>query len=118
MQKIFQAKFNDGTPLAKHSHFFRWGIPCVLFVQLFPWLYAFISDKVLVAIDNSLFEGVPNANDVSWTKELLAGPAFLVIGFALAFWGARGFKAIGFLFAYKVKPKVAPAPTGENTHAV
>jgi hypothetical protein len=117
-QKIFQAKFNEGTPIRTHARFFKLGIPAVLFVQLFPWLYAFVADKVLLAIDHSLLDGVTDASQVSWHKLLLAGPAFLVLGFVLLFWAARGFKAIGFLAGYKVKPKAEPAPGNEDTHAV
>jgi hypothetical protein len=120
-QKIFQARFNEGTPVSAHGRFFKWGIPSVMFVQLFPWLYAFVSDKVLLAIDHSVLEGVADASQVSWTKLMLGGPAFLVIGFAVAFWALRGFKAIGFLFGYKVKPKrpaTSSGPTGADAHAI
>jgi hypothetical protein len=109
-QKIFQQRFNDGTPLATHKHFFKWGTPSVLLVQLLPWLFAVIADVVLAKIDSSMFDGVGNPADIPWTKLMLAGPAFLVVGFLLMFWAARGFKAIGFLFKYKVKPKAPPAP--------
>jgi hypothetical protein len=118
-QKIFQAKFNDGLPVKTHARFFKLGVPAVLLVQLFPWLYALIADKVLLAIDHSVLDGVSDANQVSWTKLLLAGPAFLVVGFIVAFWAARGGKAIGFLFGYKVKPRIAPPapPATEDTYA-
>lgn len=117
-QKIFQAKLNEGTPLREHARFFQLGIPALLFVQLFPWLYALVADKVLRAIDHSLLDGVSDASQVSWNKLLLAGPVFLVLGFVLLFWAARGFKAIGFLAGYKVKPKTEPAPASEDAHAL
>jgi hypothetical protein len=50
--------------------------------------------------------GVVDAEAVSWDKLLLAGPMFLVIGFIVLFWAARGLKAIAFLQSYKLKPKV------------
>jgi len=102
-QKIFQQRFNDGVPLAKHARFWKWGIPCVLLVQLLPLVYSLIADKALLAIDEHLTSGIANATQISWGKLMLAGPFFLVVGFALVFWAARGFKAIGFLFGYKVK---------------
>jgi hypothetical protein len=117
-QKIFQQRFNEGTPLATHKRFFTWGIPAVLFVQLLPWLYALIADKVLTSIDDKLMSGITDASQVPWTKVLLLGPAFLVVGFAILFWAARGFKAIKFLQAYKVKPVPPKAPASEDAQAV
>ena len=36
----------------------------------------------------------------------MAGPALLVVGFAVLFWAVRGVKAIKFLATYKIpKPK-------------
>jgi hypothetical protein len=32
---------------------------------------------------------------------MLAAPIVLVVAYALIFWAARGFKAIGFLLSYK-----------------
>ena len=116
-QKIFQAKFTDGEPIAKHARFFKWGIPSLLLVQLFPLLFVVIADKILVAINEHLIAGVSDAADVPWTKIMLAGPLFLVLGYGVAFWGARGLKAIGFLFSYKVKPKL-PKPTGGDEPGV
>jgi hypothetical protein len=116
-QKIFQARFNDGTPVATHRRFFKWGVPAVLFVQLFPLLFVFVAEKALDKINASLLEGIRDADQVPWTKIMLAGPLFLVVAYALLFWGARGVKAIGFLFSYKVKPKqaraAAPAQSAE-----
>jgi len=108
-QKIFQARFNDGTPIANHKRFFKWGVPAVLFVQVFPLVFVYVAEKALDKINASLLEGIKDADQVPWTKIMLAGPMFLVAAYALMFWGARGFKAIGFLFSYKVKPKAAKA---------
>jgi hypothetical protein len=110
-QKIFQARFNEGTPLEKHKVFFQWGVPAVLFVQLFPLAFVYFAERALDTINASLLEGIKDADAVPWSKIMLAGPLFLVAAYALMFWGARGFKAIGFLFAYKVKPKAPAAPT-------
>ncbi|MBA3395125.1 MAG: hypothetical protein H0T89_20930, partial [Deltaproteobacteria bacterium] len=104
-QKIFQARFTDGEPLANHRRFFRWGVPSVLLVQLFPLVFVFIAGALLGKINDSLLAGVTDAEAVPWTQLLLAGPAFLVIAFAVLFWAARGFKAIKFLQGYKVKSK-------------
>jgi hypothetical protein len=108
-QKIFQARFNDATPIASHKRFFKWGVPAVLFVQLFPLLFIYVASKAIEKINDSLLAGVQDADAVPWTKIMLAGPMFLVAAFMLIFWGARGIKAIGFLFSYRVKPK---APRG------
>jgi len=109
-QKIFQAKFNDGVPVASHKRFFKWGIPSVLFIQLFPLLFVLVAEKALEKINDSLLANIKDADAVPWVKIMLAGPLFLVVAFALLFWAARGFKAMGFLFSYKVKPKAVPKP--------
>ncbi|MDB4958224.1 MAG: hypothetical protein JWO36_5793, partial [Myxococcales bacterium] len=110
-QKIFQQKFNDGVPVATHKRFFTWGLPSVLLVQVFPWLFVVIAEKILHEINARLLDGVTDADKVPWGKIMLAGPVFLVVGFVLLFWAARGMKAIGFLFGYKVKLTPAPEPT-------
>ena len=110
-QKIFQARFNDGVPLGTHKRFFTWGTVAVVFVQVFPWLFALIADKALLAINASMLDGVTDANKVAWTKLMLAGPLFLVAGFVVLFWAMRGFKAIGFLQGYQVKPQQPKPPS-------
>jgi hypothetical protein len=105
-QKIFQARWNSGTPIATHTRFFKWGVPAVLFVQLFPLIFVYVAEKALDTINSSLLEGIKDADAVPWGKIMLAGPLFLVVAYALMFWGARGVQAIGFLFSYKVpKPR-------------
>ena len=104
-QKIFQGRFNEGVPIATHKRFFQWGVPAVLFVQLFPLLFVLVAGKALDKINASLLAGIKDADAVPWAKLLLAGPLFLVVAYGLMFWGARGIKAIGFLFSYQVKPK-------------
>ncbi|MBA3539552.1 MAG: hypothetical protein H0T79_07970 [Deltaproteobacteria bacterium] len=101
-QKIFQAKFNEGTPIATHLRFFRWGIPSVFLVQLFPWVFVLIGQALLGTVNDRLLAGVTDARTVPWTKLLLFGPAVLVVGFVTLFWAVRGLKAIGFLARYKV----------------
>jgi hypothetical protein len=104
-QKIFQQRFNEGVPLARHLRFWKWGTASVMLVQLFPWLFVWIADKLLVKINLAIVGTEGNAANVSWTKLMLAGPAFLVVGFLAMFWAARGVKAIKFLIGYKVKPQ-------------
>ena len=104
-QKIFQQRFNEGTPISTHRKFFKWGIPAVLLVQIYPWIFVFVASKILAAINSSVMGGELNAESISWGKMLMAGPAFLVVGFVVLFWAVRGFKAIKFLQGYKVKPK-------------
>ncbi len=111
-QKIFQARFNDGEPIEKHKRFFQWAVPSVLLVQLFPLLFIYVAQFLLEKINRSILSGVTDADHVPWTKLMLAGPLMLVIAFAVAFWAARGFKAIRFLQSYKVKPKAAKRATG------
>jgi hypothetical protein len=106
-QKIFQARFNEGTPIANHKRFFTWGVPSVLLVQIYPWIFMFIASKILTAVQDSAMDGELTAESVSWGKMLMAGPALLVVGFAVLFWAVRGLKAIKFLAGYKVKPKKA-----------
>ena len=101
-QKICQAKFNRQVPIATHARFFKWGIPSVLLVQVFPWVFVVLAAKCLNLINDKILTGVTDADQVSWGKLMLAGPAFLVVGFIALFWAARGLKAIQFLFGYKV----------------
>jgi hypothetical protein len=108
-QKIFQARFNGGVPLATHARYFKWGAPSVLFVQIFPWLFVVVASRILLAINDSLTNGEHGAAHIAWGKLLLAGPAFLVVAYLVSFWAARGIKAIRFLQSYKVKvPPSAP----------
>jgi hypothetical protein len=117
-QKIFQARFNDGTPIATHKRFFKWGIPSVLFVQVFPLVFILVAQKALERINDSLLSNIKDADAVPWTKIMLAGPFFLVAAYMLMFWGARGIKAIGFLLSYKVKPKTARAVPAQPAEPV
>lgn len=112
-QKIFQQRFNGGTPIAAHRRFFAWGIPAVLLIQLFPLVFMYVARFGLDAINEHILAGVTDAGAVSWTRLLLAGPAFLVVAFAVAFWACRGIKALQFLATYKVKPG-APAVASTN----
>jgi hypothetical protein len=113
-QKIFQQRFNSGVPVAAHAHFFKWGVPSVLLVQILPWLFALIAGTVLGKINDSMTAGITDATQISWGKLMMAGPVFLIVGFALAFWAGRGVKAIAFLQRYKVK---APPPADVEVDA-
>jgi hypothetical protein len=106
-QKIFQQRFNEGTPISTHARFFKWGVPSVLLVQVYPWIFMFIASKILAAVQDSAMDGELTAESVSWGKMLMMGPALLVVGFVVIFWAVRGLKAIKFLAGYKVKPKTA-----------
>ena len=108
-QKIFQARFNEHVPIANHKRFFKWGTVAVLFVQIFPWLYVFVAEKLLEKVNSSLMD--VDANKVAWGKLLLVGPAVLVGGYLVLFWAARGVKAIAFLQSYKVKPAPPVTPS-------
>jgi len=109
-QKIFQQRFNEGTPISSHLKFFKWGIPSVLFVQVFPLLFALGVGKLLGLINDKLSAGTTHADELPWGKILIMGPLMLVLVFSIVFWAARGLQAIKFLAGYKVKPKLA-APT-------
>lgn len=112
-QKIFQARFNEGEPIQKHAHFFKWGIPSVLLVQVFPLVFAYLGNFILDKVNDSLLSGVKDADSIPWTKLMLAGPLVLIVAFAILFWAVRGFKAIKFLQSYKVKPKAKKGTGGE-----
>jgi hypothetical protein len=105
-QKIFQQRFNEGVPVSTHFRFFKWGVPSVLGIQIFPLLFAFAVAKILNAINDH--SGVTDINEVSWNKIMLMGPLFLVGLFLVVFWAARGLAAIKFLATYKVKVKTPP----------
>lgn len=110
-QKIFQQRFNEGTPISTHFRFFQWGAPAVLLVQVFPLVFALVSAKILAAVNDAVTGDAVNAESISWAKLLLAGPAVLVLAFGILFWAVRGVKAIKFLAGYKVKPKASAAPS-------
>jgi large-conductance mechanosensitive channel len=104
-QKIFQHRFNDGAPLATHRNFFKWGVPSVLLIQIFPLVFVIVAQKGLSAINSKLLAGATSADSIAWNKLLMAGPIFLVVAFIVLFWAVRGVKAIKFLQGYQVKPK-------------
>ena len=101
-QKIFQARFNAGVPLARHKRFFTWGVPSVIWVQVFPWLFVLGSSVALNRLNASLIGSTVDADGISWRELLVAGPLFLVVAFMVLFWAVRGLKAIRFLQSYKV----------------
>ncbi len=103
-QKIFQRRFNDGVPLATHRRFWQWGLIAAVLIQMVPLMYVYVSAWGLNAINEAITRGVTDAELVQWGKLLLAGPMFLVLGFLLLFWLARGVKALKFLATYKVPP--------------
>jgi hypothetical protein len=109
-QKIFQQRFNHGIPLSTHARFFMWGAPSVLLVQILPWLFALIAGAIIAKINDSMTAGVADATQISWGKLMMAGPLFLVVGFGVFFWAARGLKAIAFLQRYKIPKVVAATP--------
>lgn len=109
-QKIFQARFNEGTPIGNHARFFKWGVPSVLLVLVYPLLFMLAASAILQKINASVMGSELNAESVSWGKMLMAGPAFLVVGFLVLFWAVRGLKGLTFLATYKVKPKAPKAP--------
>ena len=108
-QKIFQQRFNVGTPLANHRRFFTWGAPAVALVQVFPWLFMLTVAGLLDVINDKLTAGAQTAEAISWGRLLLAGPLFLVLAFLVLFWALRGVKALRFLQSYKVVPKAPKA---------
>jgi len=100
-QKIFQARFNGGTPIGNHARFFKWGVPAVLLVQLFPLGFLFAARIALQQLNPTELGA---AEDVAWPTIMLAGPLALVVGYVVLFWAVRGVKALKFLQSYKVKP--------------
>jgi hypothetical protein len=115
--KIFQAKFNEGTPLAAHKRFFQWGIPAVIFVQLFPLIFIHFAAQILDALNERMVSGIADADAIPWTKIMLTGPLSLVVAFGVLFWAARGVAAIKFLATYAVKPKKPKKPKAPATPA-
>ena len=109
-QKIFQQRFSaPGTPLAIHRGFFQWGVASVLFVQLFPLAFVFVAEWLLSNINHRIIGNSLDADQISYGKLMVLGPLVLVVSFVFAFWAARGFKAIKFLFKYKIKKPEAPS---------
>ncbi|MBA2539029.1 MAG: hypothetical protein H0V17_05290 [Deltaproteobacteria bacterium] len=104
-QKIFQQRFNEGTPLSEHQRFFKWGIPAVLLVQIFPLVFSIAGTMLLSYVNDTIIAGETSADNIGWTKLMLAGPLILVAVFLVMFWAVRGMKALKFLATYKVKVK-------------
>ena len=117
VQKVFQNRFTDGVPLATHKKFLIWGPISLVWVQVFPLLFMLLAQKVLAAINDKLMNGVTDPTQINWKGLLVAGPLFLVVGFIIFFWAARGMKALGFLFKYQVKPKPPKAPKAPKAAA-
>jgi hypothetical protein len=116
-QKIFQQRFNEGTPLSDHQRFFKWGIPSVLLVQVFPLLFSLAGAGLIDMINAKIVQGETSADDIAWTKLMLMGPLILVLVFLVTLWAARGFKAIKFLATYKVKVKTSPGVDAASASA-
>src|SRR5262249_17157366 len=108
-QKVFQARFHDKVPMREHGRFWKWGTASIGLAPVVPLLFMIVASKLLDVIENKL---IGDGSDIPWKLVMLVGPVLLVVGFLGVFWAARGFKAIKFLFGYKVKPAPAvPAST-------
>src|SRR5699024_8596673 len=117
VQKIFQRRFNEKVPLREHKQFWKWGTVSAFLAQLVPWGYLVFATWALEKINDKLVEGVESADGMPWSAILLVGPLFLVVGFGVVFWAARGFKALGFLAKYKVPVPPVAAPPGDRLGA-
>jgi hypothetical protein len=100
-QKIFQQRFNEKVPLAHHARFWKWGSVSVVVAMALPLVWMLIARPGVEWMSDKFIGDGP---DIAWGKLMLVGPLALLFGFILVFWAARGVKAIGFLFKYKVKP--------------
>jgi hypothetical protein len=110
-QKVFQARFHDKVPMRGHARFWKWGTASIVLAHVVPLVFMIAASKLLDVIENKL---IGDGTDIPWKMVMLVGPLLLVVGFLGVFWAARGFKAIKFLFGYKVKPApVVPASTAE-----
>lgn len=103
MQKVFQQRFTNDVPIARHRAFIKWALPSVIWVQLFPLLFLLVASRGLAAINDKVMSGATKADVVNWKAIMLTGPLMLVFAYLLLFWAARGVKAIKFLFAYNPK---------------
>ena len=101
-QKVFQRRWNDGVPLLTHRRFWLWGTASAIAAQALPLIYLVIAGWGLDEINGRLTAGVADAAQVPWKPIMLAGPLFLVVGFLVVFWAARGAKALAFLARYKI----------------
>lgn len=117
-QKVFQQRFHQRVPLRAHRRFWAWGTASLVWVQLFPLLFILAAEPVAGRLIEKLMGEGDDLQNVSWGLLMALVPALLVVGFAVLFWAARGFRALGFLFRYKpalaaqaFEPAVAlPAP--------
>ena len=115
-QKIFQARWNGGVPLASHARFWTWGTASVVAAQLIPIGFMYAGWK---AVDWFAGKMIGDGTDIHWKTLFLGGVAILVLGFAVVFWAARGVKALLFLARYKVAPPpVAVSPASAEAPPV
>lgn len=104
VQKIFQARWNGGVPLAAHREFWTWGSLSLIVAQLVPFVFMFVGWKL---VDWFASRMIGDGSDIKWKTLFLGGVGILVVGFLVTFWAARGLKGLVFLARYKV---AAPAP--------
>lgn len=95
---IFRARFHDKVPLRHQRRFWRWGTLAVLWVQTLPVLFIYLAGPAIQAV----FNAYADADPPNYLGGLVAGSALLFFGILLVFWLARGFKALAFLWRYRI----------------
>ena len=110
-QKIFQARFNDGTPIATHKRFFKWGDPVGAVRPGVParcscWSRSSRSTRSTRA----LLAGIKDAERCRGRRSCSRARCSWSSRSRCCSGRARGFKAIGFLASYKVKRKKRSDP--------
>ncbi len=96
VQKIFQQRFHEGTPLSAHAPFWKWGPAAMVWSLLYPVLFITAAEPVvekLVALG-------AGPGEPSWGALLLVGPLSLLALFVGGAWAARVFKGLWFVKRY------------------
>jgi hypothetical protein len=97
--RVFRARFHDQVKLRSQRRFWGWGTVAVVWVQALPVLFIFLA---LPAI-RGVFWAYENADPPSYLGGLVTAGALLFFGILLIFWLARGFKALMFLWRFRIQ---------------
>jgi hypothetical protein len=102
-QKIFRERFVDKVPLKVHKRFWLWGTIGMVLCLALPYLIVLGGAALVDGPITNMFIGGEDPTKHNWSGYFIGGPLLLVVGFLVAYWALRGFKAIGFLLKYKPK---------------
>lgn len=102
--RLLQQRAHERAALPPHADFWRWAPSGVALVLILPAVFGHtISALVEGPLDRTLARGA-----IGQTTFFATAPLLLVLGFVIVFWAARGFRAIGFIARYPIRPEATP----------